>query len=221
MNGQLGASLFVEDLDTAPAEGLGSVDGIARVTDQVERTGMTVETDSDADARADTARDPIELDRFADAGNESLGELDGVAHRRDAFGDDEELVTAEAGEQIAGANGALHPVGADAQDPVADVMAVGVVDAFETIEIDEQHDHGVAVAMGSAERHLESLECGLAVREPGEQVVVGLVRESFLELFARLPRVQQALHGGVHRFTEWTGCRHGEPWIVEIPARER
>ena len=217
---QLGASLFVEDLDAAPAEGLGAVDGVVGVADQVERGGMTVEADADADAGADTARDPVELDRFADAGDESLGELDGVADRCDAFGDDEELVTAEAGEQIAGANGALHPVRAGAQDPVADVMAVGVVGAFEPIEVDEQHDHGVAVTMGAAERHLESLECGLAVREPGEQVVVGLVGESLLELFACLPRVQQALHGGVHRFPEWTGCRHGESWIVEIPTRE-
>ena len=52
--------------------------------------------------------------------------------------DDGEFVAAEPADKVVGPGQGAQPIGDDAQQIVADRMAVGVVDVFEPVEVDDQ-----------------------------------------------------------------------------------
>ena len=57
----------------------------------------------------------------------------------DALGDDRELVAAEAGHGVAAADDAAQPLAHPDEQGVARVVAVGVVDRLEAVEVEEHH----------------------------------------------------------------------------------
>ena len=59
---------------------------------------------------------------------------------------DGELVAAEPGDGVAVAQLVLQPLGEGAQQPVARLVAEGVVDLLEVVEVEEQERDGVAGA---------------------------------------------------------------------------
>ena len=65
-----------------------------------------------------------------------------ISTATDALGDladDDELITAVPGNEIAGAHARQQPLRDVAQHPVAGLMAQSIVDALEAVEVDEQH----------------------------------------------------------------------------------
>jgi len=67
---------------------------------------------------------------------------------RNVVDEDSELVTAEAGDDVGVAEHALK-TGADLlEEHIADVVAEGVVDLLEAIEIDQHHGDLVAIPLG-------------------------------------------------------------------------
>ncbi len=52
--------------------------------------------------------------------------------------DDDELVAAEAGDQVGAVGASSQPLGEDADEPVAGVVAEVVVDGLEPVEVEEQ-----------------------------------------------------------------------------------
>ena len=88
-----------------------------------------------------------------------------------------ELVATQAGDGVAEANRALEPAGEGDEYAITDVVAQGVVDVLEPVEVEEQHGDGLAAELGVGEGGFEPFEEDLAVDEPGEWIVAGLVRE--------------------------------------------
>ncbi len=72
-----------------------------------------------------------------------------------------------------------------AQQPVADVMAQGVVDALEIVEVQEQHAHQPLVAPGPLDGVIEPVDGQQPVRQGSEAVVFGLILQ-FLDVLETL-----------------------------------
>ncbi len=70
------------------------------------------------------------------------------------------------------------------QEQVANVMPEGVVDSLETVEVEVQHRERSPPAGGLLQRVLHAVGEQCPVRQIGEWVVEGLVRELLLEGFA-------------------------------------
>jgi hypothetical protein len=100
---------------------------------------------------------------------------DGAAVRQ--RGEHGELVAAEAGEEVAAAQHLAQAMGDLDQEPVALLMAEGVVDLLDAIEVDQQQRRERAHAPGARERALPLPMQGRAVRQVGEPVVGRLVAQ--------------------------------------------
>ena len=122
--------------------------------------------------------------RVDEAAGDPLG-LGGVAH----FGaDDDELVAAEAGHEVVGPDGVGEAVGHGQEEFVAGLVAEGVVDELEVVEVDEQHRHRRFGPVQLVPQHLPQ---EAPVGEAGEAVVGGVVGQGLLQEAA----LGDVLHG--------------------------
>ncbi len=144
------------------------------------------EGDADAGRDADlgAALDQI---RLGEGDPQPVGDLEdavlaggGVAG---AVADDErgELVAAEAGRGVPGADGVLEPAGGLDQQLVAGLVADGVVDGLEAVEVDEEHGGARVGDSPAGEGLLDALGEQGAVGQVGERVVLGGVLQLGLE----------------------------------------
>ena len=98
-------------------------------------------------------------------------------NRERAFGasdlgqEDGELVAAEAGDGVAGAQRRLQPRAELLEQQIATLVAERVVDLLEAVEIEQHHGDAAAFAAGCEKRLLHPVGEEQAVREPGERVV--------------------------------------------------
>lgn len=98
-----------------------------------------------------------------------------------ALQQDDELVAAEPGDQVAQrAEGGLQPGADGGQQLVAHVVAEAVVDHLETVEVDVAEAEA-GTRLGLLEQLLQPLEEGRAVGQAGQRVVGGLVAQPLLE----------------------------------------
>ena len=88
-----------------------------------------------------------------------------------------ELVATDAGQRVGICHAALEPLAHRAQQFVARGVAEPIVDLLEVVEIDEDQ-HELAVA----HRLVEPLREQQPVRQPGQRIVMDLVRQSALRL---------------------------------------
>ena len=107
-----------------------------------------------------------------------LARISASADAVQVLAQEHELVPGEPGQGVARPHQVRQPVGDGDQQLVADLMAVGVVDLLEAVEVGEQ-DRGVGVrtlaALGGV---LEALLQQQPVRQPGQRVVQGVVVEA-------------------------------------------
>ncbi len=99
-----------------------------------------------------------------------------------------ELVTAQAGHRVPGAQHGLQARGDRRQQDVPGAVAEAVVDGREPVEVEEQHLHGIAAAL--LEGGLDRVREGAPVGQAGQVVVVCPVLQLHLE---RLPLGEDAL----------------------------
>ena len=99
----------------------------------------------------------------------------GIAAAGQVGDQDDELIAAVAGDQIGRARRPLEPARDLAQELVARLMAVGVVDLLEVVEVDVQHGNLAPMPLGAGEREVEVLAEHEPVRQPGQVVVIGQV----------------------------------------------
>jgi hypothetical protein len=167
--GGLGHSVGVDD-HAVLALGLGQVHREVGVAEQ--RVGVAVAGvggGGDPDTGADRDRSAVQGDRHGQAGQDALGDTAGgigttVDHER-------ELVTADAGDDVARADAAAQSLGEGHQQLVALGVAPAVVDVLEVVDVHEQDaDRGTALenAVG------DLLEQG-AVGQAGQRVAEHLV----------------------------------------------
>jgi hypothetical protein len=129
--------------------------------------------DRDAHAGGHAERHAAEVERPLDRGAQPLGQGPRAVVPQ-VRGQDDELVAAQAGQQVAGPQVAGQPRPHLAQQGVADGVAEGVVDLLEPVEVQDQHRGGPAGGhprVGGA----EGLEDLPAVGQAGELVGARLV----------------------------------------------
>ena len=156
------ALLLIHALIGQPAKehlvgGVVGVDGYADASGNVE--SIAVNADPLAEGVGDTGG--------ADPGDEVSRLVAGQVG-----GDDDELVAAEAGEGVGDADGAAEIVGDVSKELVADVVAVGVVNEFEAVEIDHEEGGAGVVDLGLTNGGGEAI-----LKEP----LVGKAREVIVE----------------------------------------
>ena len=100
----------------------------------------------------------------------------------DVLDEDRELVAPEPGAGVLGAEAALQALRGDDEQLVAGRMAEAVVHGLEVVEVDEEDGEEVLPAHAALERVADPVREEGAVREAGQRVVEGLVRELLLEL---------------------------------------
>ena len=131
----------------------------------------------DAHARADLQPVLADLDRFGGQLVEAPCNLLRAGHRRVGAQQDGELVAAQAGDRVAVAQSVRHPAGDLAQQRIAVLVAEGVVDVLELVEVDHQEPDRGPRPVGLDEGAGQPLVQQGPVREPGQRVVGRLVAE--------------------------------------------
>jgi hypothetical protein len=140
----------------------------------------------EGDPRAGRADEPFVADdkggaaRFDDAGTEG----DGVVGAGEVLGDDGELVATETGEGVPGAQRLQEPFGHLREHRVTDVMAQGVVDELEPIEVQEQHRDQTVVTVETVQGVAEAVHEDGAVGDARERIGVCLALQVELGLAA-------------------------------------
>ena len=144
---------------------------------------LVVEAD---DADRGRHRDALALERqapLADRLEHALGDaLRGVAVG--VAQQDGELVAAEAGDHVGLADAVVQRAADGADDLVAGLVAAGVVDVLEAVEVEQEDRALAAVARGVGDVLGELLVEAAAVEELGQRVVVGQVLQLVLEALA-------------------------------------
>ena len=132
----------------------------------------------DADARRRLERRAVEGEGLADLGQHAFG--DGLRFRPRRLGlraqvleHDHELVAAQSRDEIAGGDAGANPPRRLAQKQVADVMALGVVQDLEVVEVDEEQRAAGAGIGVRHERLPQPLVQHGAVWEPGQRIEIG------------------------------------------------
>jgi hypothetical protein len=87
---------------------------------------------------------------------------------------DRELLAADTGRQVGTANVFADGIGGPAQDKIPDLVAAAVVDALESVEIEEHKGKRRAEAVGAGDFLLQSVHEPSPVREVGQLVGLGL-----------------------------------------------
>ncbi len=105
----------------------------------------------------------------AAGGDEVCGEVAG-----EIGGDDDELVSAETGEGIWGADDVAEAAGDVLEKLVADVVTEGVVDLLEAVEIDHEERGAGVVVLGLEDRCGQAVFEETAVGKASEMVVEGV-----------------------------------------------
>ena len=171
------ASVGVEDLVAALAVALGRVHRDVGVAQQVLDDAVADLADRDADARLHVERLAGDLERLAHGGEHALGDLDRLRALADALEQDPELVAAEAGRGVAGAQAAAQALGDLDEQLVAGGVAERVVDRLEVVEVEHADGDEVALAGGAVQGVLDAVVEERAVRQLGERVVEGAVAQ--------------------------------------------
>src|SRR5882757_5156952 len=140
--------------------------------------GGVVGVDGYAYASGDVERIAVDADRLAegvgDAGRASPSDEVRRLVDRQVGGDDHEFVAAEAGEGVGDADGAAEIVGDVSKQLVADVVAMGVVDELEAVEIDHEEGGAGVVDFGLLNGGGEAILEKTLVGKAREVVVKGV-----------------------------------------------
>lgn len=108
----------------------------------------------------------------------------GVGVLREVFQQHHELVAAQPRHGVGFAHGVLQPLRDQRQQLVAGVVAAGVVELLEVVEVDEQQRAAQALALAGLQRMLQPVQQQPAVRQVGQGVVVGEADDGLLGALA-------------------------------------
>ncbi|MNM84301.1 hypothetical protein D3C81_963850 [compost metagenome] len=135
----LGREVAGVAFDPVAAFGLGAVHRRVGIADQRGDIGAVLRVQAGADARAGEELVFAGLERRAEAGQQFVGDMTGVAGLVQTGQQDDELITAQARHCIDIAHLFFQALGDAFEQQVADRMAKAVVDVLETVEVEKQH----------------------------------------------------------------------------------
>ena len=168
----------VDDLVAGAALALGLVHRQVGLDHQLVGDVLTRAGERHADAGRDRELGAGQHERCGERIVDAAGEDLDVGRAVQVLAQEHELVPGHPGQGVARPDQTREPVRDGEQQLVADLMAVGVVDLLEPVEVGEQ-DRGVGVrALGALGGVLESLLQQQPVRQPGQRVVQRDVAEA-------------------------------------------
>ncbi|MEO5337558.1 MAG: hypothetical protein H7841_11785 [Magnetospirillum sp. WYHS-4] len=165
-------NLVIEYLPVVPPLVLGQIHGGIRVAQQIFGRYRVPNAEGDTDTGRDVkglTPDPEAIAQFLDHPLGHGGQLGVVV---DLFAEDDEFVTAKPCQCVARPHDADQSFARLNQQLVTDVMAMAIVDQFETIEIDEQQPHQFGRSLAAA----QGIGYPVANQSPVRQVRQGIVR---------------------------------------------
>ena len=125
-----------------------------------------------ADAGADHHRMAIDQKRLADRMQQSLGQQHDILGALDAALQHRELIGVQPADHVVVAQRRTQPAGNAAQQLVADRVTEAVIDRLEIVDAEEMHRDLAVAAPGVRQHVIEPLAQRIAVRQPGEAVVL-------------------------------------------------
>src|SRR5262249_52344418 len=139
-----GVSVRIEQFPSCLTVGLGPVQRDIRGAHQVVGVGTGDGPFDNPDARRNGQPAFVNMNRFTERGKHPIGDLDDVIGTDGVLDQHDELVTAQAGNQVPQLGGdPVQPLGEGDQHLVTDVMAEAVVDGLESVQVDKaQSDPG-------------------------------------------------------------------------------
>ena len=200
------AHLRVEELAATPAVFLRLVERDVRVAQQRAGVDLALARQSDADARGDEGLEPVEVERFVQRANHAFRDLFGLRNVRQVLAEHDELVAAEPRNGVADADDLADALGGLTKQHITGLVTEAVVHHLEVVEVEEQHRERAAPPADEVDRVLGAVEEEHAIREVGERVVGGLVRELGFGTRRLLPRAVRSVEQ--HRETGDDDHRH-------------
>jgi hypothetical protein len=146
------------------AGGLGPVEGEVGAGQQVVHLLAVQRIKGDPDTDRDREREARGVDRLVAHGQQLLGQADGTARIGEVGDHERELVAADSGRRVRGAEHAPDPGRDLAQHGVAGRVAVRVVDLLEAVDVEGHHRHEPAIAPGADQRVVQPVEQEQPVR---------------------------------------------------------
>jgi hypothetical protein len=151
----------------------GAVHGHVGVLEQLRRVGAVLGIHRDPDAGVQVEGDPADaeglLQRHAQLVGHRAGSLGGGAREQDG-----ELVPAEPGDGIGFPQRPGEPLADLDEELIAMVVAEGVVDVLEPVQVQEQQCRWAELTVGGPDGLADAVGEQLPVGQPGERVVQGL-----------------------------------------------
>ncbi len=166
-----------EEIDAVAPARLGLVHRGVGMAHQLVHVGRVVGEHRDADAARDVQLQRLDQARRAQRGQQPLRDLQRLAAAGHAVQQHHEFVAAEAADDIGVADRLAQALRHELEQRVAGLVAERVVDGLEAVEVDEQHRDRLAGAGRLQHRLAQPLLRDAAVRQAGQQVVVGEVAD--------------------------------------------
>ena len=157
----------LEQLDLVLAGALGAVHGGVRGRHEGAGFAGVVGEDGDTDAHGGEHILAFDPNRGFESAQQIPSADLGLALIGESRDQDDELIPADAGDGFVVAQAAAEPLGDLFQEEIAGLVAPGVVDALEAIEVDEEHGHAGAGTVAVEDLPAEPLAKEEAVGEPG------------------------------------------------------
>ena len=140
--------LRLEEGIAVPALVLGLIERGVGEAQQRAAVGAVTRSVGDADRAADADGDAADLEGLSQRVEDALAERRAGVRRLHMGLDDAELVAAETGDRVAETQDRGQALGDLADQLVAGIVTIGVVDGLEAVEVEQQHGEA---ALGSAE----------------------------------------------------------------------
>ena len=137
---------------------------------------------------------PGELERRVERGEDALRQGEHLLGQPDVLDEDRELVAAEAGDRVLGAEHRTEASAIAIEERIAGRVAEAVVDGLEPVEVEEQQADQPAGRRPAGEGVLQAILEQGAVGQPGQVVVERLDEQPLLERAARGDVGQRAGH---------------------------
>ncbi len=167
----LGIQLGIEEAEGAAARHLGGIKRNIRILQKTLGRIGALSHIADADADADIDLSSIECKRRVHQPAQSLGDVAGMTKDMVRHHKQRKLVAAQPRDPAPSGGQFFEAPGQFLEDRVAGIVAMGVVDALEVVDIDEHQRQIVACARIASKRG-ENLLKPPPVRQSGQRIVV-------------------------------------------------
>lgn len=217
---RVGVHRRLEEAVAGAAQALGVVHRGVRVGQQRMGVLAVIRVDGDADAGGHQHLVAVHHHRPRDGFDQAVGHIGGVGWFHH-FAEHDEFVAAQARHRVLGAQGLADALGQVDQQGVAGMVAVGVVDRLESVQVEEQHGEIALAAAGAFDGLFQPVFQQDAVGQLGQRVVQRQLHQFLVGLGQRRGQrrgagfeavVQHRHHQGDGQHAEGDGGdRDGEP----------